>query len=213
MLKAKVAIVDATQAEPSLPALKRPSFMVEEGCPLIPGNELPDRLAETRRYCCYRRRKVRCRRLSLAHGEQCRADRHQVDRASAAVVDRPGAAAITPEFAEASLSLVADQLESLAAARSVDDVFLGFEERGVAVRLDPRVAATAYRGASISLPELAALRGIADVDRLGHLQSNGRTSLTRLSWDRSRPVPDTLYIDCSADGLPRRPTRPIFEEA
>ncbi len=50
-LKAKVAIVDATQAEPSLPALKRPSFMVEEGCPLIPGNELPDRLGETRRYC------------------------------------------------------------------------------------------------------------------------------------------------------------------
>ncbi len=210
-LKSKVAIVDATQAEPSLPALKRPSFMVEEGCPLIPGNELPDRLGETRRYCVIAGGKsgVDACLWLMDNGVVPTDIRWIVPRQPWWIVRER--LQFTPEFVEASLSLVADQLESLAAARSVDDVFLGFEERGVAVRLDPRVAATAYRGASISLPELAALRGIADVVRLGRLQSIGRSSLT-LELGQIPAVPETLYIDCSADGLPRRPTRPIFEE-
>ncbi len=210
-LKAKVAIVDATQAEPNVPALKRPSFVVEEGCPLIPGNELPDRLGETRRYCVIGGGKsgVDACLWLIENGIAPSDIRWIVPRQPWWIVRER--LQFTPEFAEASLSLVADQLECLAAARSVDDVFHGFEERGVAVRLDPKVMATAYRGASISLPELAALREISDVVRLGHLRSVGRTELT-LEMGQIPAAPDTLYVDCTADGLPRRPTKAIFED-
>ncbi len=140
--------------------------MVEEGCPLIPGNELPDRLGETRRYCVIGGGKsgVDACLWLMDNGVVPTDIRWIVPRQPWWIVRER--LQFTPEFVEASLSLVADHWRVWRRpARSMTS-FLA-SRSGVAVRLDPRVAATAYRGASISLPELAALRGIADVVRLG----------------------------------------------
>lgn len=210
-LEAKLGLVDTAYSEPNIPALQQASFIIEEGCPWTPVHRLPDRLGETRRYCVVGGGKSgvdAC--LWLMENSVLPDDiRWVVPRQPWWIVRER--LQFTSEFAEASLSLVADQLESLAAARSVDEVFWGFEKRGVAVRLDPQVIASAYRGASISLPELAALREITDVVRLGRLQSIGQNRLT-CEMGQIPAAPDTLYIDCSADGLPRRAPKPIFEK-
>ena len=58
--------------------------------------------------------------------------------------------------------------------------------------------------------ELAQLRRIQDIVRLGHVQ---RIEPTQIVLDHgSVPAePDTLYIDCSAAAIVMPPTLPVFD--
>ncbi len=102
------------------------------------------------------------------------------------------------------------QLEAIAQAASIDDVFARLETQGVFLRLDPAVAPTMLRGAILSEPELRLLRGIEDVVRMGHVRELGRAEIV---LDRGRVPTDerTVHVHCAAQGLVRRSRRPIFE--
>ena len=67
-----------------------------------------------------------------------------------------------------------------------------------------------YRCATVTQAELTQLRRIDDVVRLGRVQ---RITSRALELDGGAvPVEaDTLFIDCSADGLQRRPAAPVFD--
>ena len=67
-----------------------------------------------------------------------------------------------------------------------------------------------YRCATVSLAELAQLRRIQDVVRLGRLRRIEESSMV-LGAGTIDASPGTLYIDCSADGLERRPALPVFD--
>ena len=104
----------------------------------------------------------------------------------------------------------ADQLEALACATSVDDVFIRLERTRMALRIDPTVRPTGFHCAVVSELELDELRRITNIIRLGRLRS---ISDDELVLDRGT-VPTsaaTLYIDCSAVSIPKMPTRTIFE--
>ena len=58
----------------------------------------------------------------------------------------------------------------MAQASSVDDLFARLESEGFFLRIDPGVAPTMFRGAVVSEAELALLRRIEDVVRLGHVR-------------------------------------------
>jgi hypothetical protein len=77
-------------------------------------------------------------------------------------------------------------------------------------RIDPAVAPAAYHCAILSDGELAQLRRIGDVVRLGHVTSIGADEI-RLDGGTIPTGPSTLHVDCSAAGIPTHPSTPIFD--
>ena len=105
---------------------------------------------------------------------------------------------------------MAIQFEAMAQAASPEDLFARLESAGIFLRIDPRVAPTMFRGALISESELALLRRIEDVVRMGHVR---RIERNQIILDEGRvPTSDAaIHVHCAARGLARRPLRPIFE--
>jgi hypothetical protein len=67
---------------------------------------------------------------------------------------------------------LAIQLEAMAQATSIPDLFARLEREEFFLRVDPAVPATMFRGAVISEAELKLLRQIEDVVRLGHVRQD-----------------------------------------
>lgn len=101
-------------------------------------------------------------------------------------------------------------LEAIGRATSIRDLFDRLEKAGTLLRLDPAVRPTMYRCATVSQPEFDQLRRIEDVVRMGHVQ---RIDSTEIVLDGGS-VPcsaSALYVDCTADGAPQRPAKPVFD--
>ena len=102
------------------------------------------------------------------------------------------------------------QFQAMAHARSVDDLFLRLEADGFFLRVDPAVMPTMLHGAILSEAELALLRQITDVVRLGRVRRIGRDSMVLDDGEVATPA-DAVHIHCAARGLAQRPLRAIFE--
>lgn len=113
------------------------------------------------------------------------------------------------QFAEAAAAGMANQLESLALATSLDDLFARLEASGQLLRLDRSVRPTMYKCATVTEVELETLRRIKNVVRLGHVRSITETEVI-LDHGSLATDADALYVDCSADGLSRQPAVPVF---
>jgi hypothetical protein len=102
------------------------------------------------------------------------------------------------------------QIEAMARAGSMEELFARLESEGVFLRLDPGVVPTMFRGAVVSEPELRLLRQIAGVVRMGHVR---RLERDEIVLDQGRVPTDerTVHVHCAARGLARPPRRPIFE--
>jgi hypothetical protein len=104
----------------------------------------------------------------------------------------------------------ASQLEAMAQAETIDDLFTRLESEGVLLRIDPGVSPTTFRGAIVSEAELRLLRGITNVVRMGRVRRIERQEIVlesgRVPTDARR-----VHVHCAARGLPRPPLRPIFE--
>ncbi len=84
------------------------------------------------------------------------------------------------------------------------------EASGRLARIDPASPATMYRGTMLSAGELAALRQIEDVVRLGRVR---RIEADRIVLERGETKTglDVLHVDCTALGLNNAPATPIFQ--
>ena len=102
------------------------------------------------------------------------------------------------------------QLQAMAQATSVDDVFSRLESEGFFLRVDTAVTPTMCHGAIVSEQELEMLRQIEDVVRLGRVR---RIERERIILDGGAVAADqaALYVHCAASGLARPALRPIFE--
>jgi hypothetical protein len=102
------------------------------------------------------------------------------------------------------------QIEAMAEAGSVDELFARLESEGVFLRIDPAVVPTMFRGAVVSESELRLLRQIEDVVRMGHVRRIDRNEIV---LDHGKVPTDerTVHVHCAARGLARPALRPIFE--
>lgn len=108
------------------------------------------------------------------------------------------------------LSAFADMLEAAAGADDVDDLVARLEQAELLLRIDRGHWPTAFRGATAAPREIEALRWIAHVVRLGHVTSI-EPGVVHLE-DGDLPIDDDwIYVDCTAEGLRRRPPVPIFQ--
>lgn len=102
------------------------------------------------------------------------------------------------------------QLQTFAQADSADDVFNRLEGHGLLLRVDTAVRPSMMRGAIASESEVALLRQIKNVVRLGHVR---RIEPGRIVLDGGE-LPcalDAVHVHCAAQGLRRPAVRPIFE--
>jgi hypothetical protein len=105
--------------------------------------------------------------------------------------------------------MMADTMAAAAAASSPDDLFLRLEQAGVMLRIDRSVTPTMAKAPTLGQWELALLRQVIDVVRLGHLRY---VEQDRLVLDDGE-VPmsaGTLVVHCAAPGLKYPPPVPVW---
>lgn len=92
----------------------------------------------------------------------------------------------------------------------MEDLFERLNAAGRLLRLTDQVQPTMFRCATVTQAELAQLLRIKDIVRLGHVQ---RIDVNTITLDKGKVATTgrTLHVDCTADGLERRPSLPVFD--
>jgi hypothetical protein len=106
--------------------------------------------------------------------------------------------------------MLAAEGEAIVNASSLEDLFYRLEASGRMMRIDKNIWPTMYKCATVSVPELEQIRRIKSIIRQGRIVRITANEVI-LGGGKYTPVPDTLYIDCSADGLSRLHPVPIFD--
>jgi hypothetical protein len=115
------------------------------------------------------------------------------------------------ELVGSYMQMQARWIESAAVAQDAADFAHQLEDRGVLVRFDPRVKPGTWRGATISMGEVEALRTVERVVRHeGHVRRIGSQSV-QLDIGEVPSTPDELYVDCTAAGVRQTQPIPIFD--
>jgi hypothetical protein len=202
--------VDATYMHVTVPSTRDPLYEVARGVHCVPPNGLPRLAGQHDRYVIVGAGKTgmdACLFL-LRHGAEPQRitwimprDSWMLDRANI----QPG-----DLFVESLARGFARQLQAAIEATSVEDLFHRMTECGWLIRFDEEVWPTMYRCATVTKAELAQLRRISHVVRMGHVRRIERDKIT-LEQGVIETSSTTLHVDCSADGLERRPAVPIFD--
>lgn len=109
-----------------------------------------------------------------------------------------------------SLGATLGEFEAIASSASTDELLHRLEAQGLLMRLDPRVEPSMYRCAVVSRTELAQLRRIRDVVRLGRVRRIEATRIVLEHGTLASPS-GTLVVDCTASALQPPPALPVFD--
>ena len=203
-------IVDATYMNVSVPSVRSPAYEVAAGVTCRPLNDLPRIERPADGYVVVGAGKTgadACLWL-LGNGVDpdhiswiMPRDSWYLDRAQI----QPG------DFFEITARCFIDQFRHIAQSTSIDDLFDRLEAAGQLLRLDTSVRPTMYRCSTVTTAELEQLRRITRVIRMGRVQ---RIEADRIVLDGGEVATSlgTAHIDCTADGLERRPPKPVFQE-
>jgi hypothetical protein len=201
-------VVDTTYLEGAIPATSAPPFAVAEGVRCVPAGGIAAIGRDAERFTVIGGGKTALDACAWLLEQGVPADSIRWIRPRDAWwvnrrFNQPHA--LFPDFYKG----LAIQLEAMAQASSLDELFARLEAERFCLRLDPKVAPAMFRGAVISEAELALLRRIEDVVRLGHVRSIGRDEIV-LDGGRVPTSAATVHVHCAAAGLARPPLRPIF---
>jgi hypothetical protein len=210
-VRARKAVVDATYTNTRLPSTHPPGFEVASGVTCIAPNALPDIEGSTRSFTIIGSGKTAMDSVTwLLENRVGPARIRWIRPREAWMLDRI-ARQFRPDAAGETMNRLAIELECAAQARDFDDLFDQLEEAGALMRLDRRVRPSMFRCATLSRAELAELRRVSDVVRLGHVIRIGPDEIV-LRQGSIPTGPDHVHVDCTASGLSDRPPRPVFED-
>ena len=103
------------------------------------------------------------------------------------------------------------QLALVGESNTSEEAFEKLAEAGILLRLDDEVKPTMYRCATITESEFKELQGVARVVRKGHVLCIDASGLQMEHGSEVMPE-GTVYINCTADGLAKRPIQPVFKD-
>jgi hypothetical protein len=199
-------IVDGTLMKVEVPFVRPPPYPVDPDVSLIPPNELPQVTRPWERYVVIGAGKTGIDAILFLLDEGVSPDRVQwIVSNDAWLWDR---ASVQPGGVTKTLTA---QVESIINATDIDEVFLQLERQGSMCRIDTSVMPSKWRCATIDRRELAALRQVEDVVRLGRVE-RVRVGEIQLDGGTIDAVEDSLFIDCTANGLAKFEPRPLFSE-
>ncbi len=202
--------VDATYMNVSVPSTSPPKYQVDEGVNCMPPNGLATIAEAPDGYVVVGGGKTAidsCLWLLSNDVEPdsirwiVPRDQWMLDRAYI----QPG-----PEFVDRVMLRQAETMEIVASSTSIDEMFDELLDRGVLLQLDPRVRPTMYRCCTVTTSEMDQLRRIENVIRLGRVRRIGTDSI-ELEGGQIPTTDQTVHIDCTSDGLAKRPVEPVFE--
>ncbi|MEN2741645.1 FAD/NAD(P)-binding protein [Microbacterium sp. X-17] len=202
-------IVDARYYESRVPSVEKPRFRVDDGVALIPPNELTHIASPSPAFVVIGAGKTgidTCIWL-LQHGVDPDAITWIVPR-DFWIQDRANFQLGDENLVRLVTSMV-NQLATVTRARTVENVFQLLEEVGELRRIDAMSDPTAYHCAVISDGEFDVLRQIKNVVRLGHVRSVERGRL-HLEHGDLPTHQNAIYVNCTAQGIYRRPSRRVF---
>jgi hypothetical protein len=202
--------VDATYSKMQVPSTTTPSYAIAPGVACVPLNALPRSAPDYDAFVVIGAGKTAMDACVWMLDNGVNPDRITwIMPRDSWVLNRANLQPGDWFFAAFAKSL-ADQVEAVALADSVDDVFARLEAAGELRRLDPTVTPSAYHCATLSDGELAQLRGIHNVVRLGHVTAIEADEI-RLDHGSIPTGPTRLHVDCSAVGFPPRPSTAVFD--
>jgi hypothetical protein len=114
------------------------------------------------------------------------------------------------DFFETTATAFIEQFRCVAESTSIPDLFNRLERAGLLLRLDESVEPSMYRCSTITTAERDQLRRITDIIRLGRVQRIGADAIV-LDEGTIPTTSNTFHVDCTADGLERRPAIPVFD--
>lgn len=202
-------VVDARYLEASIPATHATPFQVAPGVRLVPINDLPAAAQSGCSYAVLGSGKTAADACIWLLDNDVQPDRIRWIRPRDAwFYDRSHFQPL--EQVGAIMEGISLDAEAGAHAANVEDLSERLEASGRLARIDPAWPATMYRGTMLSARELAALRQIADVVRLGRVR---RIEADRIVLERgeTKTGADVLHVDCTALGLNDAPATPIFQ--
>jgi len=203
-------VVDARYLEASVPATHTPGFDVAPEVRFVPVNELPAAAGSTASFTVLGSGKTAvdaCFWL-LEDGVDPDAIRWVRPR-EAWFHDRSQFQPL--EQVGAIFTGISLDAEAGARATDIDELFERLEAAGRFVRIDPSATASMYRGTMLSSRELAAVRRIQDVVRLGRVRRIERDRIVLEAGEVGTSA-DVLHVDCTALGLRDAPAAPIFQD-
>ncbi len=109
-----------------------------------------------------------------------------------------------------ALGLDADTMSAAAGAESLDDLFLRLEADGAMLRIDTDVIPTMAKTPTLGLWELALLRTIEHVVRLGHIKHVAAGEIV-LDEGVVPLLPGSVVVHCAASGLQYPPLVPLWD--
>jgi hypothetical protein len=208
-VKVNKKTVDATYMTTSIPSTHTPDFTIAPGVQFMPVNGLPRISKKPEGYVVIGGGKTgidACLWL-LEHDVNPEDIRWIVPR-DPWLLDRrtvqPG-----EKFMKYFLKDRAAHFESLAQAQSIPDLFDKLEAAGSLLRIDKNVQPRMYHCAVVSLPELEQLRRIQNIVRMGRVKKIENDQII-LEEGTIETTPGHIHIDCSAIGLSRSKSKPVF---
>ncbi|MCU0257548.1 MAG: hypothetical protein MUF56_00800 [Solirubrobacteraceae bacterium] len=201
---ARRRVVDGTYSHVLVPSICPPRYEVDPGVTLVPPNELARIRRPWERYVIVGAGKTGIDSILFLLDNGVAPERIQwIMPNDAWLLDR---GAMQPDLV---LDTVVAMVQSIADAAGIQDAFLDLERQGIVFRLDEDSLPHKWRCATVDRRELAQLRRLEDIVRLGRVQRIGRDEI-RLDEGTIDAVPDMLVVDCSANGLAKRDPVPLF---
>ena len=209
-VKVKQKIVDASYFKTSVPSTHRPNFKIDEGVDFIPLNDLPRIKTPYQAYVVVGGGKTGIDACLWLLEHQIDPDLiHWVMPRDGWWIDRANTQPSRDFFCN-SIGAQASQLEAIASASSMSDLFSRLEASGVLMRLDQSVKPEMFHGATVSRDELAQLRRIKNVIRKGRVTRIARAKI-ELNDEHLEIPNNSIFIDCSARAVPVSEAYPVFD--
>jgi hypothetical protein len=209
-VRARKKLVDATYADTRQPSTHAPSFAVAEVVRMVTPNTLPQNVDAGARYAVIGAGKTSMDAVTWLLDQGVAPARITwVRPRDAWVLNRKN---VQPkyDFFKQIFTSRAMEMEAARDSTSINDLFLRLEAAGVLQRFDKNVMPTMFRCSICSEAEVEQLRRVTNVVRMGHVKWIGRDRMVMDHGTISMPV-NTIYINCSADGIPDRKPQPIFQ--
>lgn len=202
-LTAAIAVVDAAYMNVTVPSTTPPRYEVGDGATVIAPNDLAS-CVNPDGYVIVGAGKTAFDAIMWLLDQRVAPDsiRWVVPRDSWLInraVTQPGAG-----------FKIGDQLQIIAEADSLESMWLDLESAGQMLRVDADRMPDMYRCATVTEIEIEQLRRVTNVIRMGRVRRIAQTSID-LDDGSVETTPGTVHVDCTADGLERRPVVPVFD--
>jgi hypothetical protein len=206
--------VDSTYLGTTVPSTHTPTFHVGEGVRLVPPNALPD---------LWRNPAALPAHFTVLGAGKTAMDsiiwllNSGADPASITWVAPRASwffnrAKVQPgiEFFDHSVGGQLALMQAQAAATSAEDLFLRLEACGYMLRIDSAVMPEMFHYAITTEAEIAVLAQVENIVRGQRVTALEADRMVLAGGERTMP-PGTLYIDCTASAVERRPPVPVFQ--